>query len=113
VELFSQNDFFFLYKHSLNVVEYQNMKAEQRLKPEFVDYLTMLIRLFNGCICLPQVAPTEVVLNNDSKLINNCRALDSAEQVPAADNEGQQRHPPVQPTARLQIAKPTQLCIHV
>lgn len=74
---------------------------EQRLKPEFVEYLTMLIRLFNGCICLPQVATAEVVLNNDSKQALTCRALTGVEQGPAANIEGQQRHFAVQPVVRL------------
>ena len=47
VELFSSKDYFFVYQHECDIFTYTEMKEAMGLKPEFRDYLTMLIKLFN------------------------------------------------------------------
>ena len=50
VELFSQSDYFFLYHHTCDIFTFSELKEQQNLKPDFTDYLTMLIKLFNCVI---------------------------------------------------------------
>lgn len=47
IELHSANDYFFMYEHSADFFVYDHMRENQRLKPEFSEYLTILIKLFN------------------------------------------------------------------
>ena len=47
VQLFSELDYFFMYEHECYEADYKLIKEWQKLKPEFTDYSTMLIKLFN------------------------------------------------------------------
>ena len=53
VELFSLTDYFFIYGHSCDSMDYIHMAEEQQLIPHFADYLTMLVRLFNSALQNP------------------------------------------------------------
>ena len=54
VEIFSPNDYFFLYEHLCEIEDYSYMKLKQQLIHEFPEYLTMLIKLFNQTITTPK-----------------------------------------------------------
>ena len=47
IELLSQNDYSFMYEHQADFFDYKDMRDEQKLKPEYNEYLTILIKLFN------------------------------------------------------------------
>ena len=36
-----------MYEHQADFFDYKDMKDEQKLKPEYNEYLTILIKLFN------------------------------------------------------------------
>ena len=50
IELLSQNDYSFMYEHQADFFDYKDMRDEQKLKPEYNEYLTILIKLFNQVI---------------------------------------------------------------
>ena len=50
----SQLDYFFLYEHYCEVDDYGDMKYHQKLTPDYIEYLTMLIKLFNQTIQSPK-----------------------------------------------------------
>ena len=66
VEFFSQQDFYFLYEHTCDVFDYEEMKELQGLHPQFADYLTMLIKLFTQTITNPDTLRCQVQLNVDN-----------------------------------------------
>ena len=47
VELLSKLNYYFLYEHECDVFDFEEMRESQGLTPQFCDYLTMLIKLFN------------------------------------------------------------------
>lgn len=53
LELSSESDLFFHYTHEVSLVEFQNIQAKQKLVVDFIDYATILIRMFNACIREP------------------------------------------------------------
>ena len=56
-------DYFFLYEHTSDVFDYEEMKESQGLNPLFQDYLTMLIKLFNQSIASPDTYRCQMQLN--------------------------------------------------
>lgn len=66
VELLSKNDYFFLYEHVCDVFDYQEMKEHQGLHPNYSEYLTMLIKLFNCSISTPETHKCQMQLNKDN-----------------------------------------------
>lgn len=66
VELLSFNDYYFLYEHTCDVFDYQEMRESQGLTPQFVEYLTMLIKLFNKAIDNPDTYRLATQLNRDN-----------------------------------------------
>ena len=66
VELFSLSDYFFIYGHECDVLDYQEMRERQELNPQFADYLTMLIRLFNSALQNPDTFRLQIQLNVDN-----------------------------------------------
>jgi len=73
VEMFSQSDYFFLYEHTCDFDNFMELKREQGLKPEFSEYLTMLIKLFNAT--LPVQKKPDPALSNSSTSGNGLPAL--------------------------------------
>lgn len=61
----SKRDYFFLYEHVCDFFEYQEMKEAQELKPEYADYCTMLIKLFNQAITAPETLKCQMQTNKD------------------------------------------------
>lgn len=53
VEILSSRDYFFVYKHACDIFTFSELKESQALKPDFPEYLTMLIKLFNCAIGQP------------------------------------------------------------
>ena len=39
-----------MYEHNADLFSYESMRDSQKLKPEFSEYLTILIKLFNQVI---------------------------------------------------------------
>ena len=66
VELFSPNDYFFLYEHLCELGDYANMQFAQSLTPDFPEYLTMLIKLFNQGISSPKTTKLQLQMNKDN-----------------------------------------------
>lgn len=54
VEISSDHDYFFLYRHMIDKYKFEEAKRAQRLKVNFIDYPTMLIKMINNCIKDPQ-----------------------------------------------------------
>eukprot|EP00347_Sterkiella_histriomuscorum_P006158 403353844 len=50
IELFSNQDYFFLYKHLIDLASFDELKKNLKLKINFPDYATMLIKMLNNCI---------------------------------------------------------------
>ena len=42
-----------MYQHTCDVFDYEEMRELQGLTPQYADYLTMLIKLFNSSIDFP------------------------------------------------------------
>ena len=55
MEILSPLDYFFLYEHLCELGDYANMQFAQSLTPDFPEYLTMLIKLFNQAIPSPEM----------------------------------------------------------
>ena len=53
-ELFSDRDYFFVYKHCCDIIQFADQKEGQGLKPDFPEYLTMLVKLFTYAIDKPE-----------------------------------------------------------
>lgn len=53
LELSSESDLFFHYIQEVNEAEFQSIQAKQKLVVDFIDYATILIRMFNACIREP------------------------------------------------------------
>ena len=53
LEILCKKDYFFLFEHEMNVFDFNDMREQQGLVPQFADYLTMLIKLFNNTITNP------------------------------------------------------------
>ena len=66
VELLSNYNYYFLYEHTCDVFDYNDMREMQSLHPQFADYLTMLIKLFNQAITNPDTYKCQVQLNRDN-----------------------------------------------
>jgi len=53
-----------MYKHEVDLEQYLNViKDTQRLKPDFIDYLTMLIKMFNNTVTNPEEYQLEFVID--------------------------------------------------
>ena len=66
IELLSKSDYNFLYEHRCDVFDYQEMREAQGLHPQYVDYLTMLIKLFNHALTTPKSYKCLMQLNKDN-----------------------------------------------
>ena len=66
VELLSKKDQFFIYEHEADVFDYEDMKERQHLNPQFCDYLTVLIKLFNQSIVSRDTHKCQMQLNADN-----------------------------------------------
>ena len=55
-----------MYEHTTDVFEYEVMREQQGLNPQFPDYLTMLIKLFNQAIASPDSYKCQMQLNADN-----------------------------------------------
>lgn len=66
VEFTSLNDFFFLYVHQVDPLAYEEMRREQGIKGQFADYLTMLVKFFNGMILEPEMYYLHMVFNENN-----------------------------------------------
>ena len=62
----SQLDYFFLYEHYCEVDDYGDMKYHQKLTPDYIEYLTMLIKLFNQTIQSPKTMKIQLQMNKDN-----------------------------------------------
>ena len=66
VEIFSPNDYFFLYEHLCDGDDYGDMRFAQALAPGYPEYLTMLIKLFNQAIQAPKTTRIQLQMNKDN-----------------------------------------------
>ena len=66
IELFSKNDYFFLYKHTCYSNDYAAIRKQYSLKPTFPGYLTLLIKLFNAAIDDPDKAQCQLRILRDN-----------------------------------------------
>ena len=69
VELLSPNDYFFLYEHLCELGDYANMQFAQSLTPDYPEYPTMLIKLFNQAIktkANPKPIKIQLQMNKDN-----------------------------------------------
>lgn len=61
-----------MYKHEVDLEQYLNViKDTQRLKPDFIDYLTMLIKMFNNTVTNPEEYQLEFVIDQDNQATLN------------------------------------------
>jgi hypothetical protein len=66
LELLSESDFFFQYELEVDSFLFGQMKEKLKLKASFEEFLTMLVKLLNGCIEDPEHFKCLLIINTDS-----------------------------------------------